>query len=236
MNPENKKFWDKSTKLLVISNIVTIIFVIVEGWDFHTVLWIYWFQSIIIGYFNYKRILKLKNFKTENFYINDQPVTPNEKSKKQVASFFLMHYGFFHLAYFMVLNGFGIFTKIIDSKYLVFSFAIGVLSFIASIYTFYFNHKTSFELNYQEDLKGNVNIGTLMFMPYVRIVQMHLIIIFANSSIISSDTGSNSMYSISIMLFFLLMKTAADVSMHKIEHKYLRKNAITTNPELIIKN
>ena len=59
MNPENKKFWDKSTKLLIISNIVTIIFALSERWDLKTVLWIYWFQSIIIGYFNYKRMKKL---------------------------------------------------------------------------------------------------------------------------------------------------------------------------------
>lgn len=69
MNPENKKFWDKSTKLLVVSNIVTIVFAIIEGWDLHTLLLIYWFQSVIIGYFNYKRILKLENFKIKiNFF------------------------------------------------------------------------------------------------------------------------------------------------------------------------
>jgi hypothetical protein len=121
-------------------------------------------------------------------------------------------------------------------------FIIVVLSFVASIVIFYFNHKTSFELNYQEDLKGRVNIGILMFMPYARIIPMHLIIIFAGSILSGNNINFYingvlvSIFSILTMLFFLSMKTVADVVMHKIEHNYLRKNTIVNNSEIIIKN
>ncbi len=237
-NLENKKFWDKSTKLLVFSNIITIIFALLEGWNLNNVLWVYWFQSVIIGYFNYKRILKLENFTTENFTIDNQPVSPTEKSKKQVADFFLMHYGFFHLIYFIFLVGI---SSSSFNNYLGFSLAIGTLSFIASIFTFYYNHKTSFETNYQEDLRGKVNIGTLMFMPYARIIPMHLIIIFAGNFTSSNiniylNSITVPIFSTLTMLFFLSLKTIADVIMHKVEHNYLRKNIAEGSPEMVIKN
>ena len=238
-NSENKKFWDKSTKILVLSNIVTIIFALSEGWDLNNVLWVYWFQSIIIGYFNYKRILKLENFTTENLRMNDQPVSPTENSKKQIANFFLMHYGLFHLGYFLFLMS--DFSLSFKGSYLGFSFIIAISSFIVSIITFYFNHKTSFELNYQEDLKSKVNIGTLMFMPYARIIPMHLIIIFAGNLATSNINISVNgvivpIFSAFTMLFFLSLKTIADVIMHKVEHNYLRKNITEVSPEMAIKN
>ncbi len=229
-NLENKKFWDKSTKLLVVSNIITIIFALSEGWNINNVLWIYWFQSVIIGYFNYKRILKLENFTTENLKMNNQPVSPTEKSKKQIASFFLVHYGFFHFGYFMFLIGDFNFL-FIQSNY----FFITIFSFIASIITFYFNHKTSFELNYHEDLKGKTNIGTLMFMPYIRIIPMHLIIVLAGG-IVTGNSGLVTIYSSMVMLFFLSLKTIADVFMHKVEHNYLRKNVNENSLDMVIKN
>lgn len=105
-----------------------------------------------------------------------------------------------------------------------FSFIISILAFVASIVTFYFNHKASYELNYQEDSKGKVNIGILMFMPYARIIPMHLIIIFGGMFVISGKVDGISISSIITLTFFLILKTVADVIMHKIEHSFLRKN------------
>jgi len=226
MNLE-RKFWDKSTKLLVFSNLIIIVFALFEGWNLINVLWVYWFQNLIIGYFNYKRILKLKDFTTKNLEMNDQPVSPTEKSKKIIAVFFLVHYGLFHFCYFIFLvisSG----ISFINS-YLGFSI-IALISFIVSIITFYYNHKTSFQLNYQEDLKGKVNIGTLMFMPYARIIPMHLIILFGSLIMISGDNP------FPMILFFLSLKTIADVIMHKVEHNFLRKNIIKNKPEMVVNN
>jgi len=231
-NKDNKNFWDKSTKLLVLSNLIIIFFAILEGWNLSNVLWIYWSQSVIIGYFNYKRILKLENFTTENFKMNGQSVNPTESTKKQVANFFLMHYGFFHFGYFMFLNISHSFS--FGENDTGFSFFIAMLAFIASIATFYFNHKASHELNYQEDIKGGVNIGTLMFMPYARIIPMHLIIVSGGVFVVSGTIdGVSISSSIITLIFFLFLKTIADVIMHKIEHNFLRKNTINNRPQIV---
>jgi hypothetical protein len=63
----------------------------------------------------------------------------------------------------------------------------------------------------QADLRNNPNIGTLMFLPYARIIPMHLTIVLA------LPLGGGALW------FFVLLKTAADVIMHKVEHRLLQK-------------
>ena len=98
---------------------------------------IYWGQSIIIGFYNFIKILNLKNFTTENFKINGQTVEPNNATKYKTAIFFVFHYGLFHVAYLsFILN--------------VFSFDMSNLIFPGIAVTiFFFDHAYSFKQNFQ---------------------------------------------------------------------------------------
>jgi hypothetical protein len=64
---------------------------------------LYWGQSVVIGIANVFRMLALEHFSTENFKINDRAVEPTPAVKMQVALFFAVHYGFFHLVYFVFI-------------------------------------------------------------------------------------------------------------------------------------
>ena len=66
--------------------------------DFATIVWIYWFQSIIIGFFNFLELLTAKNTIGNITTVNK---SPKELSKGCSAFFFLFHYGIFHLVYFI---------------------------------------------------------------------------------------------------------------------------------------
>lgn len=222
MNQENKRFWDKSTKLLVVSNVITIIFAVIENWDLNSVLWIYWFQSVIIGYFNYVRMLKIENPNEQKFTTNELVAKSIKKGKQKNASSFLIIYGWFQAAYLIFLikiSYIQIKDQITNFNYLI---LISLISITVSIITFYLNHKTSFNLNYKEDLKGNINTGTLMLMPYIRILPMHIITAFAVIQV-SGDSRLIGGFFTLVLVFFLSMKTMADVIMHKVEHNYLRK-------------
>lgn len=180
---------------LLISNIIVILLAIVQKWDISTVLWVYWMQSIIIGFFQFLRILSLKNFSTENFKINNQSVSPTTQTKTFTAFFFLFHYGFFHFIYAIFL--FNFFTKQpVDLTFL----SLGGL-------IFFLNHFFSYQHNKIIDEQKVQNIGTLMFSPYARIIPMHLIIIFG--AILGQTT----------LIIFLLLKTIIDLIMHIIKHK-----------------
>ena len=168
-------------------------------------MWIYWFQSVIIGLFNFIRILQLKEFSTKGLTINGQSTKPIPVIKTFYAFFFLVHYGIFHFAYFLFLLA-GTFTKaygnapnIIEFKYI-----------FLTAFLFFINHLFSYFYNREKDAKKQ-DIGLLMFYPYVRIIPMHLTIIFG------SILGVG-------LLFFLMLKTLADGLMHIIEHAPTRGN------------
>src|SRR3990167_815468 len=116
---------DPSLWLLLFSNLVTIFFATKEGWNLSTIMWMYWFQSITIGFFNFVRILQLQEFTTEGFSINGQPAQPTRGTKIFTAFFFLFHYGFFHVAYFALLitgtytEAYGDRPDILELKYIV---------------------------------------------------------------------------------------------------------------------
>ena len=194
---------DRSVVPLLLANFLTIAWALFEGWRVLDVMLVYWFQSVVIGYFNYQRIMDLKEFSTENFTINDKRPDPTPKTKRNVAVFFALHYGFFHVAYlaFIVNKESG-------------DISLSSIGIVVCIIAFIFNHRYSYQHNKERDSQRVPNIGTIMFFPYARIVPMHLTILLAAS------LGGES---VKVLLIFLLLKTGADVIMHMAEHADARR-------------
>ena len=90
---------DRSVVALLLSNLLTMAWALFEGWRILDVMLVYWVQSVVIGYYNYHRIIDLKEFSTKNFTINDRQPAPIPETKKRVAGFFALHYGGFHAVY-----------------------------------------------------------------------------------------------------------------------------------------
>ena len=195
---------DRSAALLVFSNLITIVLALLQQWDLRDIMWVYWGQSVIIGVFNWRRILDLKQFSTEGFSINNKPARPTRQTQRTTAWFFLFHYGFFHLAYLVFL----IKERIPEPGLPALGIAFCTLIFL-------FNHRFSYRHNRERDMNRSPNIGTLMSFPYARIIPMHLTIVlgshFAKDSIIE-------------LLLFLVLKTGADLLMHMVEHADARAN------------
>lgn len=231
--------WDKSTKMLIISNLITIVLALVENWDLQTVLLIYWSQSVIIGYFNFKRILKLQTIPKKNSIYKKLPNNVStlvyKKANNLRAYFFLFHYGSFQLVYYQFINSSLFFSRpfnisidsgFTDPNQLPAKVGFGSIFVIFSIIVFYFNHRYSYKMNIENDLKSNVSVNKLMALPYTRIMPMHLTIIFGGFML--SGFSPNSFSTRFVLLFFLILKTVADVKMHNKEHNDLRKNSNLT--------
>jgi uncharacterized protein DUF6498 len=209
---------DNAALAIVASNLLTLLTAWWQDWPLALLLWPYWCQSLIIGWFARKRILALQNFSTEGFRINDQAVAPTPETRRRTASFFALHYGFFHLGYlaFLVASASGATVASGDGTQVAHSsFArlhgSDVLLILALSISFWFSHRASHREHVAADLQRTPNIGTLMFMPYLRVVPMHLTIILGLT--LGDDWGR---------LMFGSLKTASDVLMHKIEHRWLQ--------------
>lgn len=173
-----------------------------EGWSLQELMTIYWAQSVVIGYFNFRRMLHLKQFSTKGVKENGVRPAENAATKRRAAIFFALHYGGFHAGYMaFLIPG-------------ISEFQGSWLMLIVCTIVFFLNHRYSY-FNYREqDQERKPNIGTIMFFPYARVVPMHLMIIFGHAIGPTTATG---------LLLFLALKTAADVVMHKIEHSRWRK-------------
>ena len=203
---------DRSVTALLLSNLLTIILAMFQQWDVHVLMWIYCGQSIVIGYFNVHRILDLKEFSTKNFRMNDRPVDPTPATQRKVAGFFALHYGFFHFAYMVFLA-----TETgVMGPFPLFSVVVCILAF-------YINHRFSYRYNRPREQDRVPNIGSIMFFPYVRIIPMHLMIVSGSQFMGDSRLA---------LLVFLLLKTAADVAMHVIEHAMARSAARRAREQL----
>lgn len=212
---------DYSGAGILVSNVLVIVFAVIEGWSLGSMMVIYWVQSVVIGIFHVFRMLLLRSFCTEGFTSNGTRVPENAKGKRSTAIFFAFHYGFFHLIYGFFLIA-GTATGADDAAAATtpaaepsplagwfdgpFWFVISVLGFVAG-------HAYSFYQNVRADLERRPNLGVMMFMPYARILPMHLTLILG--SLAGAGFGS--------MLLFSGLKTGADYLMHIVEHRVLQK-------------
>ena len=138
-----------STRSLLAVNAATVALALALDWPVATLLWPYWVQSIIIGYFSCKRILALGRFSTEGLTMNDRAVSPTVATQRSVASFFAVHYGFFHIVYL-------VFLMAQHTGQLRWWDWAGLLVLGVS---FAWNHRLSFNQNVEADRAGTPNIG-----------------------------------------------------------------------------
>lgn len=210
---------DNAVTGIVLMNVAVIIGALVSGEGLVMMMWPYWIQSVVIGYFNVRRIQKLQRFSTEGLKMNGESVDPTPGTRRQTWVFFTIHYGFFHFGYLMFLLAYssGIMTGVgVDGEMPIPTDVLGNLNRLWILVTaagFLISHGQSHREHVDADLRGTPNIGTLMFMPYIRIIPMHLTIIVG--AMLSDGLG---------LLLFGGLKTVADVVMHKVEHHMLQKS------------
>ncbi|MBK8090384.1 MAG: hypothetical protein IPK31_22235 [Chitinophagaceae bacterium] len=156
--------------------------------EFNTIVWIYWLQSILIGFFTFIELLKVENPDETSMKMNDQPVT--KKNIGCAAFFFLFHFGFFHLVY---------------AIFLLTGFSAGANAKIVLITGGIFLVESTIDLIRRRSGKKEgekENIGKMFFVPYMRIIPMHLMILVP--PLLGFGTS----------VIFLILKMLADIGMY----------------------
>lgn len=187
---------DLSLWTLIGSNAFMLLWAIIEKWPLIEIMWVYWFQSVGIGIIWFFRIWTIKNVYVEKDF---QSIGDAKSSfgRKLNALFLIFHYGFFHIGYMAFLAG--------RSEEVVFR----PIYFMALI--FFANQLFSFIYHKDWSNTKPVKYGKLVFMPYLRIVPMHITIIGAG---ILKDKLNINFEHTAVLASFLILKTVADVGMY----------------------
>jgi len=197
MPPLIKILRDPALWTLILLNLLFIYEFRNDPSQYSTIVWLYWCQSVLIGLFNFVDMvtLKTKNIDVQNMTINDKPAAPRE-AKGCLPVFFLFHYGIFHFVYlFFLIADF----KIADTNFTYLKLALGGIVLQQVIH--FIQNKITY---------GNTsrNIATMFFMPYLRIVPMHLTILLPK--LIGITPG----------ITFIILKTIFDVIGHLLTTPY----------------
>ncbi len=217
---------DHALKGIVWTNVFTLIMALWQDWSVLQLMWPFWMQSVIIGWYARRRMLMLQDFCTKGMKVNGRTVDPTPRTQRQMANFFVLHYGGFHVGYLFFLVAFsttadaGGFITVtnassgVESQVLVgHVHKLDFLIYAALATGFWRAHRASHLEHVRADLGNTPKLGSLMMLPYARIIPMHLTIILA------VPLGAGAVW------IFVLLKIAADVIMHKVEHRVLQTDA-----------
>lgn len=212
-------FTKTSTLTLIFSNLLVIFFAIVDDISANDVLWIYWSQSVIIGIFNFIKMITLKEFSTEGFKQGKKQMLPTRATAISSAIFFLFHYGFFHVIYAVFLGAFSDFSHSNGSN-------SGTKYFFLSAGMFFISYLIEFINSSKEETDELPNIGYIMFAPYARIIPMHLTIILGGFIGVAGGLFSTNT-NLAIIILFTAIKTVVDLITHSVDFKKLIKQVST---------
>jgi len=199
--------------LLVAANLIPLIGVLFLHWDVRTILVMYWLENGIVGVLNVVRILAAQR--------PDQSGRASAAAKVGLAAFFTVHYGIFwvvHGVFVMVLTNRGGlpggFQTPLDVVATDQQILLGALALLVS-------HLASLLLNYfGRGEYRRVSPASQMFLPYVRVVVLHLTIILGGFLVIGLGQPA------ALVALLVLFKTVFDLGLHLLERKRYQAAAV----------
>ncbi len=225
MQPKPGDFWSSSRFLLgslVAANLAAVVVFILQDGSVIQALWIYWAQSVIIGFVNVLRILSLP---LDNLTLTNSQTGQTISGKSfgglktvirvVLAGFFTMHYGAFHFGYMIFLLALSDQNTPMTVNGTPVDFSLGEVSAAIVLLVaagFAVHHVLSFIHEKQQQVQQNEHafmaIGSAMMRPYARIIPMHIIIIAAPFVAMAFNTAT-------VFVVFMVLKTVADIALYK---------------------
>ncbi|MFH1769834.1 MAG: DUF6498-containing protein [Parcubacteria group bacterium] len=198
--------------LLILVNLIPLFGVLYLDWGVVTILVLYWMESVVIGYFGYKKIFKVTGNRPKKHFFGllFGLLGP--------ASYFLFNFIVFILvdALFLVIL-LVIFLLQTPTSFIEYdlSFSYLIIGFIGFWISHWYSYRSNF-LGREEYLKYTPKSVTRA--PYKRIWVMHAFIIVAGG--IMAWTWSL----VSLLLVLVVLKIVADITLHLMEHNFYRNN------------
>lgn len=204
---------DRATWSLLGSNLLTLALALWQRWPLGLLLWPYWGQSVVIGWYARKRILAAPAYRrgAKPFFVDGSEVRPDEWSQERLAGVFTLHFGLFHLIYLVFLPLLGAAwseTAITGREW---------LSAMALVVPFALTHAQSHRENVAADVASVPTVTQLMVLPYLRVVPMHLTLIFG-VALVAADAAPWA------VALFIALKSVLDLVLHRYEHRALQRD------------
>lgn len=200
---------DLSVWTLVLTNGITIAFAYIEHWAFSTIIWVYWCQTLIIGFFALLRVISLTDFSYPGVERIQRKFSL--KAKLRAGTFFLAHFTVVQGCLTFILGAFiGPVTN------------VNRIILVSSSLLFFSNHLFSYLYNKKKERVVRKNIGITVIRPYLRLLPLFVAFLFIGMIIASFYLiREEQLVPVAFVVLFVF-KTGADVTAHTLEHTFTK--------------
>lgn len=204
--------WTPAVWALIVMNLIPIAGVIFFGWNAGIIIFLYWLENVVIGVLNIPKLLTARG--TDSASQTSTGVF-TLAGAIFLSAFFTVHYGMFCFGHYVFLKSSfdevpsfaEMFTR---GDILIALGGLGVSHIISMLVNFY-----------GRDEYKRRSPNTQMFLPYSRIVILHVVIIFGGFFTMFSGGGLIS------LIMLVVLKTIVDLAAHLAEHKFANKEVTT---------
>ena len=201
---EQHFYTDLSFWSLLIANIATMVWALKENWSLSVVIWVYFFQNIILGMFWPAKVFDS---------IGDSSLIKYTNAKKmQSVIGFLPHYLSVHVAYGILLYESDFCGKelLANFKYIL---TMGGIFFLSEIISYFAESRL--------DRAKPLNLAAVQLFPYARVLPMHFVMF------VGIDLEVKGINPHLIVMVFLLLKVFADIAMYMVERSSVFAGLVT---------
>ncbi len=205
--------------VLALTNLIPLGGVLLLFWDVFPVVFLYWFENVIVGFYNVLRMIWARPDDLGRWLGK----VGRWLGKVFMVPFFIVHYGMFtaiHGLFVFVLFGGGFSANEAINIELVlrviqeYGIEFAALALVLS-------HGFSFVWNYiQGGEYRRVKLEALMHRPYTRIVVLHLTVLFGGFLVMAAGSP------VAGLLLLVALKTGVDLRAHAKEHQKLKARAL----------
>lgn len=198
--------WTASLWFLIAVNLLPIVGVLQLGWDVGDIVFLYWFENLIVGALNVVRLLLVSPELPGGTWV---PAGLLWVGKIFTAGFFTVHYGFFCYGHGMFLAH--MFGKGRDTIEMT-NNMLREPAMLVAIAALAASHLFSLVRNYiGRGEYRRVDLSKLMLRPYGRIVVVHIYILAAGFALQFYKSPAIA------IVGFVLVKIVVDAAMHRRE-------------------
>jgi len=185
---------------LIVMNLIPLIGVFHFGWDAATIVFLYWLENVVIGLLNIPKIMASTG--------GDSP-RRSLGGLLYLSVFFSFHYGLFCFGHYVFLQS--TYESLPDFRNILGALFSPVLFW--SLLGLTLSHIISMVVNFFGRGESKTRSPSAqMFVPYSRIVLLHVVIIFSGALAVAMGQG------LATLLLLVAVKIIFDLAAHIVEH------------------
>ena len=190
---------------LIAVNTIPLFGVLFFGWSLFSIMFLYWLENGIIGFFNVFKIALARASRPSRFTVGGRPVNPSNREVRII--FFILHYGLFWTVH-------GVFVFVFFGTSSEPFGGVGLRGVAIAAAAIFLSHGVSFFVNFlgkEEYL--TVTPDQQMTAPYSRVVVLHVTVLAGGA--LADSLGAP----LAALVLLILLKTAIDLLAHLREHR-----------------